>query len=247
MSHPETVGLISNLKPDVVFVFGLSQLIPKEILGIPPMGCIGTHPALLPRNRGRHPLIWAIIEGLRESGLTFFYLDEGTDSGDILWQKSFVISPDDDAGTLYKKIKHLAGEALAEILPKLSAGKTPRFPQDHRMATYWRKRTDIDGEIDWTASGTKTHALIRALTRPYAGAHTFLDGHKMIIWRSSLQEVTVHMNEPLTATRPGQIVEVKPDSLLVRTGDGFLKIIEWESAENIKLVSNRCFGKAKQI
>jgi methionyl-tRNA formyltransferase len=84
ISHPDNVALIRSLEPDVIFVFGWSQIITKEIIEIPRDGVIGTHPALLPKNRGRHPLIWALIKGLEESGLTFFYIDEGIDSGDII-------------------------------------------------------------------------------------------------------------------------------------------------------------------
>ena len=112
----ETIARVRDLQPDVIFVWGLSQLIPAELLAIPRQGCIGVHPTLLPRNRGRHPLIWTLVDGLSEGGLTFFYLDEGADSGDILWQRPFPVHREDDAASLYRKIEALAAEAIAEQL-----------------------------------------------------------------------------------------------------------------------------------
>jgi methionyl-tRNA formyltransferase len=228
VSDPETVDLIRSLEPDVIFVFGFSQLVSKEILDIPRLGCIGTHPALLPRNRGRHPLIWALVEGLSESGLTFFYLDEGAGSGDILWQKPFSITLEDDARSLYDKIKALATIGIREFLPQLETGTAPRIPQDHSQATYWRKRTEEDGEIRWNASTMQTYNLVRALGRPYVGAHTHLNGKKLLIWRCSRPTDSLPSREG--AFPPGTIfdhtggVEFK-----VRTGDGYLKVVEYES------------------
>lgn len=215
-----------SLKPDVIFVFGWSQLISKRILAIPSLGCIGTHPALLPRNRGRHPIIWALVEGLEESGLTFFYLDEGADSGDILWQKSFSIGLEDDAGSIYEKVKALAGDAIKEFLPRMEKGMTPRIPQDHSQATYWRKRTEKDGEINWTAPTMRTYNLIRALTHPYIGAHTYLDGRKIRLWHARLPR------EPLRAEvknlQPGTIFAMTGSKFKVKTGDAYLRIFEYE-------------------
>jgi methionyl-tRNA formyltransferase len=244
INDPEGIELIRSLKPDVIFVFGWSQLISKPILGIPSVGCIGTHPALLPRNRGRHPIIWALREGLQESGLTFFYLDEGSDSGDLLWQKSFSISLDDDAGTLYEKIKLLATEAIREFLPQLERGTAPRIPQDHSQATYWRKRTEKDGEINWASPAMDIYNLIRALARPYVGAHTFLVGGKVVIWRARFPE------KPLPASAcnadPGTVFGQSDGRFDVRCRDGYLTIVEYESVEGAVLeVGSRLGGSGE--
>lgn len=225
VNTPSTVDLIRSLMPDIIFVFGCSQLIPPEILDLAPYGCIGSHPALLPRNRGRHPLIWALIEELPESGLTFFYLDNGVDSGDILWQRSFPITQEDDANTLYHKILELAKEAIAEFLPQLQSGTAPRTPQDHEQASYWRKRTAKDGEILWKKSARDCYNLIRALTRPYPGAHTFLNGtERVTIWKSRLRQASQHSSENL----PGTLVQTTSEGILILCGSGMLELLEWE-------------------
>lgn len=228
INEPKSLELISSLQPDVIFVFGWSKLIAKQVLEIPSKGCIGTHPALLPKNRGRHPIIWALVEGLRESGLTFFYMDEGADSGDILWQKSLQIFLEDDAGSLYEKIKALASEAIREFLPRLEQGTAPRIPQDHSRATYWRKRTEKDGEIDWSEPAMKIYNLIRGLTHPYVGAHTYSPGRTVKIWRAMLPK------EPL----PPEAQDLKAGSVFASTGpafdvrtiDGYLTVLDYEVA-----------------
>ena len=222
INAPESVQQIQSLEPDVIFVFGWSQLVSRQILDIPRLGCIGTHPALLPRNRGRHPIVWTLVEGLTESGLTFFYMDEHADSGDILWQRGFPVSLEDDAGSVYAKIEQLASEAIREFLPQLERGTAPRVPQNHDEATYWRRRTTSDGEVHWEAPTMTTYNLIRALAKPYVGAHACLDGKKLRIWRATLPADPLPSEaRHLTA---GSVFGHNDQGFHVRTGDGYLVI-----------------------
>ena len=108
INSQDTLTWIKDVRPDIIFCFGWSQIIKKPLLDIPPMGIIGYHPAALPYNRGRHPLIWALVLGLTETGSTFFFMDEGADSGDILDQKAVVILETDDAKILYERITQIA-------------------------------------------------------------------------------------------------------------------------------------------
>jgi methionyl-tRNA formyltransferase len=137
INDPAEIELIRSLHPDVIFVFGWSQLLGPELLQLAP--CIGSHPTLLPRNRGRHPLTWALVEGLEQSGLTFLWLDGDADTGDILWQRAFPIEIEDDAATVYRRVVRLGREAIREFLPALESGSAPRLPQNEALATYWRK------------------------------------------------------------------------------------------------------------
>lgn len=240
---PESVELIRAIAPDVIFVFGFSQLISAEILAIPRLGCIGTHPALLPRNRGRHPLIWALVEGLPQSGLTFFYLDEGTDSGDILWQKAFSIGLEDDASTLYEKIRKLASEGIADFLPKLMNNTAPRMAQDASKATYWLKRTARDGEIHWDQPSMTIYNLVRALTHPYPGSHTFSAGEKIIVWKASPPAAeSANGQSGHGVELPGTVVEGSGSRLRVRTGDGYLTILDYSRANGQIVASGSKLG-----
>lgn len=231
ISESEIVGQIRELKPDVIFVFGLSQIIPQEILDIPDLGCIGVHPTLLPKYRGRHPLIWPVIRGEERSGLTFFFMTDGVDDGDILWQEPFDIELEDDAGSLYEKIKDLASEAIPEFMSELESGEPTRIPQNEEQATYVRKRTREDGEIDWQESSLDVHNLIRAITRPYVGAHTFLDGDEIKIWKSQPLEDAGLETSADPQTSPGTVLSREDDALVVKTGDGAVRILEWDEPE----------------
>jgi methionyl-tRNA formyltransferase len=219
VNDPEALDLIRSLGPDVIFVLGWSQLLGSELLAVAPT--IGSHPALLPRDRGRHPITWALVDGLTESGLTFLWLDEGADTGDILWQRTFSIGPDDDAARVYAKVEALGREAVREFLPQLEEGTAPRRPQDPALATYRRKRTDADRWIDWEWPSHRIHDLVRGLTRPYIGALTRCDGQDVLVWRSRISP------EPAESARPGTVLAVEPD-VLVATGDGALAILDFE-------------------
>lgn len=114
---------IKSFNPDIIFCFGWSNLLKKDILTLAPMGVLGFHPSKLPKNRGRHPLIWALVLGLKKSASTFFFMDEGIDSGRILSQKDFDILSTDDAQTLYHKLINIAFLQIEEFLPQLKKKK----------------------------------------------------------------------------------------------------------------------------
>lgn len=225
LNAPEIVAQLAALRPDVVLVCGWPQLIGPAVLRIPSKGCIGSHPTLLPRHRGHHPLIWALVEGLSESGLTFFYMNERVDSGDILWQRAFPITSEDDASTLYRKIMRLASEGLCEFLPQLERGTAPRRAQEPQLASYWRRRTEQDGEIQWRWPAQRIYNLIRGLTHPYVGAHTFIVGQKLVVWRS--RPLLEGLAGRTFDGAPGTVITREREWLDVQTGDGILRVLEY--------------------
>jgi len=221
-SH-RTIQRIREFAPDVIFVLGLSQVIGDEILEIPPAGCIGSHPALLPRNRGRAAIPWAIIKRLPKSGLTFFYLTPGVDDGDIAAQKEFEITPSDTATTLYGKIIELGKEMIRELVPALAAGTALCTPQDHSRANYWPKRTPEDGLIHWDADAIDIYNLVRAVTHPYPGAFTYVDGRKIIVWGAALEEEDGDRGEP------GEVLSVSVEGITVAAGKGAVRLFYLEA------------------
>ena len=130
-----------------------------------PLGVVGYHPAALPANRGRHPLIWALVLGLEKTASTFFFMDEGVDSGDILSQRSITITWDDDARTLYCRVTATALDQIGEFVSALISGNYLRTSQDKSKVSYWRKRESNDGKIDWRMSAKSIHNLVCGLTR----------------------------------------------------------------------------------
>lgn len=206
----KNIEWIEASNPEVIFCFGWSSLIKNKLLNLAPKGVVGYHPTNLPHNRGRHPLIWALCLGLEETASSFFIMREGADDGPIVSQKVIKIDIEDDAASLYNKIEKAAKEQLPELLENLR--NNVAVEQDHSKANYWRKRGKQDGKIDFRMSSLDVYNLIRALTKPYVGAHLKLDDEEYKVWRGSLGPSS-HRN-----IEPGKILNIKDNSLLVKCG-----------------------------
>lgn len=219
LNAPGTVAWIRGTKPDVIFCFGWSHLLRTDVLGLAPLGVVGFHPAALPANRGRHPLIWTLALGLEEGATTFFFMDAGADTGDILSQSRFAVAYDDDAGSLYGKMCRAAEAQISDFLPRLSAGTHERRPQSGAGNT-WRKRGAPDGAIDFRMSSRSIYNLVRALTRPYPGAHVVWNGAEIKVWKA--REAGNHPSN----LEPGKVLRREEGVLRVKTGDGAIDLVE---------------------
>ena len=144
INSTESINWIASRDPEIIFCFGWSALLKKQVLTLAPRGVLGYHPALLPRNRGRHPLIWTLALGLKESGSTFFFMDEGADHGDILSQFVVPVYDNDDARSVYDRITETGLAQIELFLPKLIANSHTRSRQDDSIANVWRRRTPLD-------------------------------------------------------------------------------------------------------
>lgn len=216
----DVIDWINSLHPDVIFCFGWSELLKKELLELAPMGVVGFHPAALPQNRGRHPLIWALALGLEETASTFFFMDDGADNGDILSQEFIKIAYSDDARNLYSKIVDTALHQIEEFVPKLESGTYMRISQDHSKANIWRKRTRNDGKIDFRMSSRAIYNLVRALTKPYVGAHVVYKAEEYKVWKSRERRINAINLEP------GKILAVENNTITVKTEDEAVDLIE---------------------
>lgn len=227
INSSETVNWIKQLKPDVVFCFGWSNLIKKEILEISRLGVIGYHPTLLPYNKGRHPLIWAKALGLEKSGSTFFFMDEGADTGDILSQKEFVINFEDDANTVYERLIDTALLQIEEFHDQLKSNTYPRIKQDKTAGNSWRKRGKKDGLIDFRMNSETICNLVRALTKPYVGAHLEYNNTDIKIWEVE----PVKYEEAKKNIEPGKVLSILENKIEVKTADSAILLISHEFEE----------------
>lgn len=216
ISDPETVESLRAVNPDLLLVMGLSQLIAKDVLQLAPGGVIGSHPTLLPQARGRAAIPWSILKGLKQCGLSFFYLVEEVDAGDVVCQKAWEITEDDTADTLYRKMISAGVELAKELSVFIRSGMIPRKPQPQE-AEYWPGRKPEDGLIHWDSSEKEIYDLIRATTRPYPGAYSYFSGRKVIFWEAKRNGLKADY-------RPGQIVSCDDDSLVVAANEGSLRV-----------------------
>lgn len=218
VNSPSSLAWIADKRPDIIFCFGWSNLIKRRLLDLPPKGVVGFHPAALPQNRGRHPIIWALALGLTSTASTFFFMDEGADSGDILSQAEIPISYTDNAASLYEKITEQAMQQIVAFLPLLADGLHPRRPQEHSLANVWRKRSAKDGLIDFRMSGCAIYNLVRALSEPYVGAHLEYNGQTVKIWEVR-EEACGEAN-----LEPGKVLRVEEGTVLVKCSDGAVRL-----------------------
>lgn len=218
------VARLRELEPDLILVIGWTRLLGGAVLRLPRLGCVGFHASLLPRYRGRAPVNWAIINGETETGNTMFFLDEGVDTGDVIAQRRIPIADDDTCATLYGKMADAAIGMLKENLPLLKNGRAPRTPQDHARATVMRRRRPEDGIIEWSRSSRELYDWVRALTHPYPGAFTELDGRRLFVWQASDE------GGDAGGAAAGTVLEAGLDDLLVAAGQGRLALrrVQWE-------------------
>jgi len=229
INSTKSVEWIKNLNPDVIFCFGWSSLIKKDILALAPMGIVGYHPAKLPKNRGRHPLIWALALGLKESASTFFFMDEGADTGDMLSQVDFEISYQDDARNLYDKVVEIALIQIEEFIPALEKGTYTRIKQNEKESNDWRKRNELDGEIDFRMNSRSIYNLTRALTKPYVGAYIKFNETNYSVWKVK------ESNDFQENIEPGKVLRVFDKIFVVKSYDGAIEIIEHDFKEMPKV------------
>ena len=228
INSPEVIGALRDFGTDIALVVGWSQICHEAFRSAPRIGCIGFHPAPLPRLRGRAVIPWTILLGATSTAATLFWLDDGVDSGPILLQEHIAVAPDETALSLYAK----QTGALARMLPRavdLAASATPpRIEQDHSEATYCAKRTPDDGLIDWRDSSEAILRLIRAAGEPYPGAFTTLGTSRLIV-DAAAPFAESHRFHGLA----GQIQCHTPDGFAVRCGDGAcIQITQWRDTQS---------------
>jgi methionyl-tRNA formyltransferase len=212
VNAPEVVAAIAALDPELLFVVGWSQLLREPILALAP--AFGMHPTLLPRHRGRAPIPWAILSGLAKTGVTLFEIpDAHADSGAIVGQIEVSIAPDETATTLFARLADAHVELIRACVPSIIDGTAPRLPQDERRASWWPRRTPLDGIIDWDARAPYLYDWVRAQTRPYPGAFTFLGDAKVVVWSARPIEARL-------AAVPGTVVEQCAEGPVVACGGG---------------------------
>lgn len=229
--------LILSSDPDLIVVLGWSEILPERLLDIPTIGTIGTHASLLPHNRGSAPINWALIRGEQVAGNTMMWLNKEVDEGEIIDQEEFPITIYDTCKTLYNQVAITNMKMINRLLDNLEEKNILSFPiKNESNESILPRRRPKDGLIDWNQRGRKIYDFIRALTKPYPGAFTFLKGEKWIVWKAALLPVLGEKN----GLNPGEILgnvygfEMSVNGILVGTKDEMLLITEIENDQGTR-------------
>jgi methionyl-tRNA formyltransferase len=189
----------SRSQPDLIVAAGWYYLIPQRIRRLAPLGTVGIHASLLPRYRGGAPLVWAVINGERVSGVSLFHLTDGVDEGDIISQAEFAIAPDHDIRDVLRSAEAASLKVMGTGLSALASGNTKARPQNHERATYVSQRRPEDGNILWDRmTAEEVYNWVRAQTHPYPGAFSFVGGRRVRIWQAAVSR------EPSPGVAPGE-------------------------------------------
>lgn len=239
----EAYEIIARQQPDLLVVLGWSEILPERVLKLASIGVVGAHASLLPHNRGSAPINWALIHGESKTGNTLMWLDAEVDAGAIIDQMEFPITPFDTCQTLYERVAETNAVMLRKLLDSLETGVRPLSGIDNRTdEPILPRRRPKDGLIDWNQSAKRIYDFIRALTRPYPGAFTYLNGEKFLLWSASVLPLK-------TVEAPGTILGVSygfaPNGvgLLVAAADEVLFVTELEDANGTLLRDKALFEK----
>ena len=214
---PEALRELQILKPDLLIMAFVTDIIPQTFIEVPSCGAICYHPSLLPRHRGGSAINWALIMGDQETGLSIFWTDAGIDTGPVLLQKRIPIGPEDTAGSLYfDRLFPLGVSAIAESVALIKAGQAPHLIQDERFATYEPLCNDKVAAVDWTRSVQEVHNLIRGCD-PQPGAYSFYHGHKVRFLEARRVEGRAN-------GRPGEVIAADAGGFTVAAVDGSVRI-----------------------
>lgn len=220
-----------SLSPDVIFS-SWPKIIDSEFLNIPVHGVIGTHPTALPFNKGRHPLQWEIVLGIRESKLSYFWMDSGIDSGPVIMQVPYNIEPEDTILTLSDRLNAIAHSSSCKLGAMLVLGDIPKgCPQEPSSSNTWRKRDRYDVLIDFRMNGDDILALIRSFVEPYPCASFIYENHYFNVL--SGEKIQPESQVPIQYFEPGHVIKVDGNFLCVKTADEVVGLRTKQNAEII--------------
>ena len=212
--RPDDAELLDRLKqadPDVIVATNWRTWIPPEIFELPRLGTLNVHDSLLPAYGGFSPLIWALINGEREVGVTAHMMDAELDAGDIVLQRAVPVGDRDTTTDLFHKTLALFGPITVDGLDLIASGRTDWTPQDRSKASFFHKRAEEDSRIDWTWPAEDLDRLVRAQSDPYPNAFTYHRGRRIRI-------VAASVSKGIYGGTPGRVFIREGDAVVVVAG-----------------------------
>lgn len=215
----EALGILKELKPELIAVAAYGKILPVDILELPRLGCVNVHSSLLPKYRGAAPINWAILNGEDETGVTIMYMAEGMDTGDILAQRATPIQIDENAAQLFDRLAQMGAELLVETVAQIGSSTAKAVPQDESRACHAPMLSRELSPMDWGKTARQLHDQVRGLY-PWPAATAVLDGVRCKILRTALSGET-------TGKPAGTVLQGDKKGLRVACGCGSaLEILE---------------------
>ncbi|NOQ66176.1 MAG: methionyl-tRNA formyltransferase [Desulfobacterales bacterium] len=219
----EFLAELRQYHPDIIGLTAYGNILPENIINLPPLGTINVHGSLLPKYRGAAPIQWALINGETETGITIMQMDKGVDTGDILLQEKLPIGPEDTAGSLSGKLAELGGKALGAALDLLRLDRLNPTQQNNNLASLAPLLNKEDGLVNWLHSAVQISCQIRGLD-PWPTTYTTLSGKRLRLFSPEVADKSLCLG--CSISEPGIICTANRDGLLITTGDGCLLIKE---------------------
>ena len=205
---------LAALQPDVCAVVAYGRILPQRVLDIPGKGCINIHASVLPQYRGSAPYQWAVLDGLKETGVSAQYMALKMDAGDIIGVSKTPIGENETAGELLDRLAVLGADLLSETLKKVECGEAIAMPQDESQVTFAPMLDKAMCPIDWNKTAQQVHDQVRGLNPwPTATATiggTFFKIHSTVIVDGKGQ--------------PGEILGLTKTGLQIACGQGAVEI-----------------------
>jgi methionyl-tRNA formyltransferase len=237
LTHPnvnsdEFIDLVSLFKYDIFVSMSFNQIFQSKVIDLPPEKTINCHAGKLPFYRGRNVLNWVIINDELEFGITVHYVDKGIDSGDIILQKTYPITDDDNYHSVLKRAYEGCAEVLYQSIKLIQNGKAVRIQQKsiHPIGFYCSSRKEGDEVIDWSCSSRSLFNFVRAICTPGPQARTFCNGHEV-----KINKVDLVQGAPHWVGIPGAILKMEGRILVVKTIDSFVKVVDWSGGVKIRV------------
>ncbi|KPJ62986.1 MAG: hypothetical protein AMS15_02165 [Planctomycetes bacterium DG_23] len=244
INNRDFVEQLARLEPEILLSAGYGQKISSELLTLAPQGVWNIHPSLLPKYRGAAPVVWAILNGEKKTGVSIFRMVERMDAGDIIAQEETEINEKETAGELEIRLSEIGARLLVKALRKLEAEQISFTPQDDSKATFAPRLKKADGLIDWNKSALEVVNQVRAMN-PWPGAYTYLEtsevrgrasSERLGIWRAALGEkIPTGQEKELRGGQAGAVLAAEEAGITVSCGSGavVLKEIQPSSARRM--------------
>ncbi len=216
IAEPTALADVEALRADIIVVAAYGQYLPSRLLAMPKVACINIHPSLLPKYRGAAPIQWSVASGDTVTGVTILHVSKQMDAGDIILQERYEIADEETAGTLEPKLAQFGAILLLRAIDQLEAGQAARVPQDEAGVTWARKLEKEDGRLDWNKPAAVLRHQIRGFY-PWPGSFTTVDGKRLKVLAARVER---------GAGRPGEIVDLAGDGVLVACGEGALRLVD---------------------